>query len=150
MSGFKPSKSPMGWRGLLFVALIGLSVLNGCKDARASKAAAAQGVAQFHAGFNKSDWVGIYDGADPMFRSRGSQSNFFAYASGARSKLGPVVSTSNKKYNVRVHTGSTSIVVEQLTNFEHGTGVEVYGFSIRDERAQLTGWDVRSDVFILK
>jgi hypothetical protein len=70
--------------------------------------------------------------------------------SAVQRKLGKVTQTSNAGFNVRTFNLTTTVVLNQNTTFEQGTGTEVFTFQMNGEKAVLVGYNINSKDLILK
>jgi hypothetical protein len=131
-----------------FFRLAGLAVaillgLEGCGISSVKpRAEAAMGV--FHEQLDAGDFDAIWNSADDAFRKATPRPNFEKFIQAVHRKLGRVVKTSNTGWNMRSFNFKTSIVLQQNTEFEHGSGTEVFTYTTNGDEVKLLGYNVNS------
>lgn len=135
---------------LLFVVLTIAAVAIGCGGMFKGKAAAEQGVADYHKLYNDSSLSEIYSASHSTFKGTTTEPQFLEFAGAVRRKLGKVTGTANAGFNIRTFNLTTSVVLNQNTTFEQGTGTEVFTFQMDGEKAVLVGYNINSKDLILK
>jgi hypothetical protein len=130
----------------LSVTLFGSS----CGGMFNGKKAAEQGVADFHKLYNDGKLTEIYSAGHSMFKRATSEKEFLEYIGAVQRKLGKVTQTANAGFNVRTFNLTTTVILNQNTTFEQGTGAEVFTFQMDGDKAVLVGYNINSKDLILK
>jgi len=131
--------------------VLGIAVMAlGCGGMFKGKKAAEQGIADFHKMSNEGKFAEIYAAAHSKFKSRTKEKDFLELAGAVQRKLGKVTQTSNAGFNVRTFNFTTTVVLNQNTTFEHGTGTETFTFEMNGDKAVLLGYNINSRDLILK
>jgi Protein of unknown function (DUF4019) len=126
--------------GLVIAILLGLQ---GCGvSADKAKAEAAMGV--FHQQLDAEDFNAIWSSTDDALRAATSRPNFEKFVQAVHRKLGHVVKTSGAGWRVQSFNFKTSVVLQQKTDFEHGSGTETFTFVVHGEDLKLAGYHVDS------
>ena len=134
----------------LLLALSVAVLASGCGGMFKGKKAADQGVADFHKLYNDAKLAEIYSAGHSKFKSATTEPQFLEFMGAVQRKLGKVTQTSNAGFNVRTFNFSTTIVLNQNTTFEQGTGTEVFTFQMDGDKAVLVGYNINSKDLILK
>jgi len=114
------------------------------------KKAAEQSAADFHKLYNDGKHAEIYSAAHSRFRSGTTEKQFLELMGAVQRKLGKVTQTANAGVNVRTFNLTTTVVLNQNTTFEQGTGTEVFTFQMSGDKAILVGYNINSKDLILK
>ena len=114
------------------------------------KQAAEQSVADFHKLYNDGKLAEIYSASHSNFKGATTEKQFLEFVGAVQRKLGKVTQTSNTGFKVRTFNLTTSVVLNQSTTFEQGTGTETFTFQMEGEKAILTGYNINSKDLILK
>jgi hypothetical protein len=126
--------------GLAVVIFLGLQ---GCGLSTAKpKAEAAVGV--FHEQLNAGNLDAIWNSTDDQFRSATPRAKFDQFIQAVHRKLGRVVKTSGAGWNVMTFNLKTRVVLQQKTEFEHGSGTEVFTYTVNGDEIKLSGYNVNS------
>jgi hypothetical protein len=125
-------------------------VASGCGGMFNGKKAADQSVADFHKLYNDGKLAEIYSAGHSKFKSATTEKQFVEFMSAVQRKLGRVTQTSNAGFNVRTFNLTTTVVLNQNTTFEQGTGTEVFTFQMVGNKAVLVGYNINSKDLILK
>ena len=141
-----PAATVLGITFLTFLA----TLLAGCGGITSGKAAAENGVAQFHAQYNLGKIDDIWDQADPQFRTSTPKQKYDDLMEAIQRKLGKVTSTSNSNWRVQSFNLKTTVLMAQTTTFEHGQGTESFAFVIQGTNAVLAGYNIQSMDLITK
>ena len=112
--------------------------------------AETKAVPDFHARYDREDFDGIYNAATAEFREASKKPDYDAFMKAVRRKLGKVKSSERQNWNVNVGTGGTRVVLTYATEFEHGSGTEVFTFLKRSGAPMLLGYNVNSNTLIVK
>lgn len=121
-----------------------------CGGMLKGKSAAEQSVADFHVLYNDGKLSEIYLAAHPTFRATTTEKEFVEFVSAVRRKLGKVAQSSNAGFNVQTHNLTTTVVLNQSTTFEQGSGTETFTFQMKGDKALLVGYNIDSKDLILK
>ncbi len=130
----------------LFLALF----TSGCGGMFKGKQAAEQSVADFHKLYNEGKFTEIYSAGHTAFKGATTEKQFLDLMGAVQRKLGKVTQTANAGFNVRTFNSTTTVILNQNTTFEQGTGAEVFVFQMDGEKAVLTGYNINSKDLILK
>jgi len=114
------------------------------------KKAAEQSAADFHKLYNDGKLPEIYSASHSKFKSAATEKEFLEFISAVRRKLGKVTATANSGVNIRTFNLTTTVVLNQSTTFEQGTGREVFTFQMEGDRAILVGYNINSKDLVLK
>jgi hypothetical protein len=134
---------------LTLVLSVGV-IVSGCGGMFKGKKAAEQSVADFHKQYNDGKHAEIYFAGHSKFKTAASQKQFLEVMSAVQRKLGKVTQTANAGFNVRTFNLTTTVVLNQNTTFEQGTGTEVFTFQMDGDKAILVGYNINSKELILK
>ncbi len=135
---------------LLVLALSIAAIASGCGGMFKGKKAAEQSVADFHKLYNDGKLTEIYSAGHSKFRNATSEKQFLEFMGAVQRKLGKVTQTANAGLNVRSFNLTTTVVLNQSTTFEQGTGTEVFTFQMDGDKAILVGYNINSKELILK
>jgi hypothetical protein len=146
------SKSQQALKGTisLIVMFSVVVVTAGCGGMFKGKKAAEQGVADYHKQYNEGKLAEIYSAAHANFKKTTPEKQFLEFAGAVQRKLGKVTSTATAGFNVRTFNLTTTVVLNQNTTFEQGTGTEVFTFQMDGEKAVLVGYNINSKDLILR
>ena len=134
----------------LFLALCLTLFAVGCGGMFKGKEAAEQSVADFHKLFNDHKLAEIYAAGHSKLKGAATEKEFLEFVGAVRRKLGKVTQTSNVGFNIRTFNLTTTVVLNQSTKFEQGTGTEAFTFEMNGEKAVLVGYNINSKDLILK
>jgi len=123
-------------------------MLMSCNAAQSTDLAEKQSVPHFHEQFNAGNFDGIYNEATDAFRNSASKAEYDKLMQTVRHKLGRVKSTSRQGWNVNVGTGGTQIILTYKTEFENGSGTELFAFIGSKGTAKLLHYQVNSNALI--
>jgi len=101
------------------------------------KKAAEEAVADFHKLYNDGKLTEIYSAGHSKLKSATGEKEFLAFLGAVQRKLGKVTQTSSAGFNVRTFNFTTTVVLNQSTIFERGSGTETFTFQIDGEKAVL-------------
>jgi hypothetical protein len=125
-------------------------ITSGCSGMFKGKAAAEKAVGEIHQLYNDEKMLEIRAAADSKFKSATSEKDWLDLMSAMHRKLGKVTGTSNIGFNVRSFNLTTTVVLQQKSNFEQGTGNETFTFEMSGDRAVLVGYNIVSKELIVK
>ena len=131
-----------------FTAILILAA--GCDGMVKGKGAAEAAAGEFHRQFNEGKFTEIHAAAHAKFKAVGSEKKFVELSEAVSRKLGKVTATKTVKWNVRSLNLVTTVVMQQQTTFEHGTGLETFSFQMDGAKAVLLGYNINSNELILK
>ena len=114
------------------------------------KKAAEQSVADFQKLYNDGKLTDIYSSGHSKFKSATTEKQFLEFMGTVQRKLGKVTQTSNAGFNVRTFNLTTTVVLNQSTTFEQGSGTEVFTFQMEGDKGVLVGYNINSKDLILK
>lgn len=114
------------------------------------KKAGEQSIADFHKLFNESKFTDIYLTSHSKFREATTEAQFLEFAGAVQRKLGKVTQTSNAGFHVGTFNLTTTVVLNQNTTFEQGTGAEVFTFEMNGDKAVLVSYNINSKELVLK
>ena len=134
----------------LFLVVTILFMASGCGGMFKGKAAAEQGVADFHKLYNDGKLAEIYAAGDSKLKGATTQKEFLEFLGAVQRKLGKVTQSSEAGFNVRTFNMTTSVTLSQNTTFEQGAGTEVFTFQMDGDKAILVGYKINSKDLILK
>lgn len=134
----------------LFLTLSIALFVTGCGKMFAGKAAAEQGVADFHKLYNEGKLTEIYSTGHSKLKAATTEKQFMDFMGAVQRKLGKVTQTANIGFNVRTMNFTTTVVLTQNTTFEQGTGTETFTFQMEGDKAVPVGYNINSKDLILK
>jgi hypothetical protein len=126
--------------GSVVAILLGLQ---GC-GVSADKAKAEAAVGVFHQQLDAGDFDAIWNSTDGALRAVTSEAKFDKFVGAVHGKLGHVVKTSSAGWRVQSFNLKTSVVLQQKTDFERGSGTETFTFVVHGEDLKLAGYHVDS------
>ena len=128
----------------VFLTVIMSLLLLGCTDTIKGKSVAEPKVAVFHDRFNAGQYEEIYSEAADEFQKAAPKEKVLALFSAIDRKLGKVMSSSIKTWNVKTFNLVTTVVLVADTQFEQGTGTETFTFRVSGDKATLLGYNINS------
>lgn len=134
----------------LFLVLSVVLFTNGCGGMFKGKKAAEQSIAEFHKLYNEDKFAEIYAASDSKLKSATTERQFLEFIGAVHRKLGKVTGTVNAGFNVRSFNLVTTVVLNENTTFEQGTGTEIFTFQMSGDKAVLVGYKIDSKDLILK
>ena len=134
---------------IIFSTVLFMPLLSGCSDIKAAKPAAETAVANFHEQYNSELFDAIYNDSHNDFKQSSDYESFNEFIHAVYSKLGKVLSTENKGWNVKNLNLKTFVVLQQETMFEEGAGIETFRYRIKDNQAALIGYNINSRDLII-
>jgi hypothetical protein len=111
----------------------------------ADKAKAEAAVGVFHQRLDAENFDAIWSGTDDALRAATSRPKFEKFVQAVHRKLGNVVKTSGAGWRVQTFNFKTHVVLQQKTDFEHGSGTEIFTFAVHGEDVKLVGYRVDSE-----
>jgi hypothetical protein len=135
-------------RSGLFLAF--LWMLGACTGMKEGKNAADVGVKEFHDRYSERRFDDILKGADTALQNSGDASQLVPLLEAVHRKLGAVRESKQQNVNVFSGTSGTRVTVTYATTFEHGTGQEMFVWTIKDKRAALLRYNISSQELILR
>jgi hypothetical protein len=137
------------------VAVLGLIIglllyLSGCGGLTKGKAAAEAAIILFHQQMNDGLYEEIWNQAHEKFRGASSKEKFVEFMSAIERKLGKVQSSKNIGWKVNTFNFTTTVLMNQNTTFEKGSGIETFTFEMKGENALLVGYNIQSMDLIIK
>jgi hypothetical protein len=122
----------------------------GCGGMFNGKKAAEQSVADFHKLYNDGNLTAIYSAGHSKLKGAATEKEFLEFVGAVQRKLGKVTQASNVGFNVRTFNLTTTVVLNEKTTFEQGTGTETFTFQMEGDKAVLVGYNISSKDLILK
>jgi hypothetical protein len=108
--------------------------------------AAEQGVAATHKAFSSGQFATVYDGSSEEMKSSVTRDQFVKMFAPIYAKTGAYRSGKTVGWNVKYGTDGNYAVLNHEAQFEHGTGKEEFVFRLKDGKAILAGYHVKTDV----
>lgn len=133
---------------MILIVAIGTLVLGAC-NAKVDLETASAASKLFHENFEATNFEQIYDGASADFKKTTSKADFVLFLTKVSEKLGKLQSADQTGWNVQYLNTNAFIYVDFKTTFEKGVAVEKFGFVLRDKSAELYGYNIQSNAFIL-
>lgn len=130
--------------GLLGLLLLGVQ---GCGMSSAKPVADAA-VISFHSQLDAAQFDAIWNGADERFRNGTTHEAYGKIFAAVHRKLGLVTSTATRGWAVNYVNFETRVVLQQQTQFEHGSGEETFTYIVRDNSAKLVAYNISSTELI--
>jgi len=127
------------------VIVLGALAVAGCSGMASGKRAAETEVVTFHRLYNAKKFEEIYSSAHEKMRNHTTEAAFLELIQRIREKLGKMTSTSSTGFNVRSINGTTTVILTRATTFEHGSARETFTYEMVGEKAELVGYNVKSD-----
>jgi len=136
----------------LVAPLASLALAAGCSfgDLASGHAEAQKAVDEFHARLNEGRAGEIYDAASDELHRSAARQRFVDLLEAVRRKLGKVTGTKNEGWQVNARNLKTYVELTQATRFERGEAHESFVFQVRDGKAHLLRYDIRSDELIMR
>jgi hypothetical protein len=126
------------------LALAVLWGMSGCSGITSAKPKAEAAVSVFHDQLNAADFDAIWNSASDKFHDNAPRPKFDKFIQAVRSKLGRVTGTSNAGWRVGNFNFKTTVVLQQKTTFEHGSGTETFTYVVHGDEVKLEGYNVQS------
>jgi hypothetical protein len=124
-----------------------LAALSGC-GMNTSKPEAEAALATFHERFNAGEPHKIWSDARKEFQGVTSQDQLDSMLRTVLRKLGKVVTTKNLNWQVNSQNFTTSVVLVQETQYEHGLANETFTFLVEDDKAKLLQFNINSPALL--
>lgn len=118
---------------------------SGCFIAKGERAAAENGVTQFHQLLDAGRYHDIWQTAAQEFRDATPEAVLTAGLQGYHERLGNVAEARQTGWHVNYRNGVTSVDLNYDTRFAHGGGTEEFLYVIRDGQAELVNYRLRPD-----
>ncbi len=133
------------------VLLACLAVLgSGCSGFFKGKQASEKTVGEIHKLYNEGKLVEIRSQADTRFKNATSEQEWLGLISAVQRKLGKVKSSANRGFNIRTFNLTTSVVLQQNTEFEQGRATETFAFEVRGDKAVLVQYNIASNELVMR
>jgi len=110
----------------------------------AAKAKAEAAMETFHEQLSAGDFDAIWQTTDDTFRKVTPRPDFEKVEAAIQRKLGRVVRTTDAGWRMQTFNFKSSIVLQQKTEFEHGSGKETFTFVIHGDEVKLAGYYINS------
>jgi hypothetical protein len=131
--------------------IVGLFLfISGCGGLTKGKPAAEAAISRFHQQMNEGRFEEIWNEAHEKFRGAGSKEKYLEFMSAIERKLGKVQSSKNAGWKINTLNFTTTVLMNQNTTFEKGSGTETFTFEIEGENAFLVGYNIQSMDLIIK
>jgi hypothetical protein len=124
--------------------------LSGCGGLTKGKPAAEAAISRFHQNMNDGLYEEIWNQAHEKFRGASSKEKFIEFMSAIEHKLGKVQSSKNIGWKVNTFNFTTTVLMDQNTTFEKGSGRETFTFEMKEDNALLVGYNIQSMDLIIK
>ena len=134
---------------LIFTTIFIFPLIFGCSDMTKAKPAAEAAMTIFHERYNSELFGEIYNDSHSDFKNSSDFESFNEFIQAVYSKLGKVVSTENKGWNVKNLNLKTFVVIKQETILAEGAGIETFHYRIKENRAVLVGYNINSRDIII-
>lgn len=135
---------------MLAVGLLALACGRGEGGGGLMNQAETKAIPAFHAQYDREDFDAIYNSAAKEFREAAKKQDYDTFMKAVRRKLGTVKSSTRQNWNVFVGTGGRRVTLTYATQFENGSGTEIFTFVSRDGAPTLLGYNVNSNTLIVK
>jgi len=116
----------------------------------ADTAVAERQVIQFHQQFDAASYADIYEQSAPEFKAATTADKFVALLEAVHRKLGATKSSEKQNWLVNFYTSGTFVTLTYKTTFAEGDGIEKFVYKKEDNEAKLIGYNINSNVLILK
>jgi hypothetical protein len=126
-----------------WVAVLTLIYCAGCNP-RGRVEAARVIIENFHDAYNRRDYSAMYHYAGPSVQSTTPQSEFVAYESQLRSKLGDLKSADLVNYNLLYLMSGPQVRMDYNCKYVLGTAVESFEVNFRKNKAQIDAYRIDS------
>lgn len=101
-------------------------------------------VERWHRLYSENDGDRLWGMTGEKFREVTTREEFDDLLTVVNARLGKVTSTDRGGFNVNSQLGGTTTVITMNTEFEQGSGQEVFTFLGKGEDMELVGWTVNS------
>jgi hypothetical protein len=126
-------------------------VLGSCGNAISSKPLTDAAITDFHKRFNADDFKVVYAGSDEVLKKTTSEAEFLKFMETVHAKLGDQYSSNGTSFSVNTKNFSTTTaVVRQESEFEHGHATETFTYRVADGAVTLQGYNINSKELVLK
>lgn len=122
--------------------------LQACGPATAKPLAEAA-VEVFHTQLNTSDFDGIWNAADDSFHKSNARESYEEYLEAVHRKLGHALKTTTVRWSVGYFNFQTRVILQQETQFEHGSGLETFAYILEGNTVKLTHYDIQSRELVI-
>jgi len=113
----------------------------------AHRQAATIAVDSFHTRLDAEEYSQIYASADDQFRRSGSENEITSFLARVRRALGTLRKAKQTQSKVGYLEGiGTQVILVYDSDFEKGHGLEQFLWQIRDGKALLVRYDIKSDL----
>lgn len=127
----------------VLILLFPFTLLLSCNPVK-STADAGKAVSEFHSLYNSEDFDQIYDTAHTDFKTAQPKEEAISFFRGVREKLGAVKKSTRQGVNLFSGNSGTTATVTYMTEFENGSGTEVFSYRLKDGKTTLIQWNINS------
>ena len=146
MAGVVPAMT----RRLLPLCLALSILLPSCGDMTKGKALADAAVTDFHRQFNEGKFSALYKAADPGLKAASPEADFLKLLEAVDRKLGKHLKSTETGWQVKTFNTTTTAVLTEQSEFEHGTGTETFTYVISGGSGALKAYFINSTDMITK
>jgi len=125
-------------------------LLPSCGDMTKGRAIADAAVTDFHRQFNEGKFSDLYQAADPGLKGASPEADFLKLLEAVDRKLGKHVKSTETGWQMKTFNTTTTAVVTEKSEFEHGTGVETFTYVISGGSCALQGYFINSADMLTK
>ena len=132
------------------VLLAAALLLSGCADTINGKSVAEPEVARFHEKLKARDFEGLYESTSAEFKEAAPKARILALFEAIDRKLGDPQGTKQVNWNVSTYNLVTTVVLVYSTRYQEGEATETFTFRVKDNTAELLGYDIASLDMLIK
>lgn len=128
----------------IFATLAAIFMLSAC-GVEQNIEGAKEEINNFHYHYDAEEYGDIWEKSAPAMKKASNKKAFVEFLTGVRAALGEEKSSKQTGWNMQSTTDGSFVTITMQTEFERGSGVEVFTFKNVGDEPSLVGYNVNSD-----